>query len=131
MQVGSATSAASVSAGKAREGLSIGYDAFLKLLLAQMKNQDPTKPMDSSTYVSQLATLSNLEQVVQQSEKLDALLESGAASQALAIIGREIVSADGALMGRVVSARVTDAGLVATLESGAEMLVERGVRFGI
>ena len=34
---------------------SVDYQSFLKLLMAQMKNQDPTKPMDSTQYVAQLA----------------------------------------------------------------------------
>src|SRR3712207_8435764 len=35
---------------------------FLKLLMAQMKNQDPTEPMKSTEYMAQLATFSQVEQ---------------------------------------------------------------------
>ena len=41
---------------------SVDYNAFLQLLIAQMKNQDPTKPMDSAQLMSQLASFSNVEQ---------------------------------------------------------------------
>ena len=35
---------------------SLNYDSFLKLLVAQMKNQDPTEPMDAAQQMAQLAT---------------------------------------------------------------------------
>ena len=42
----------------------VDYQSFLKLLVAQMKNQDPTDPMDSTQYVAQLAAFSQVEQAV-------------------------------------------------------------------
>jgi flagellar basal-body rod modification protein FlgD len=51
--------------------------AFLKLLVAQMKNQDPLKPMDNTEFVSQLAQFSNLEQVMGINTRLDALTVQG------------------------------------------------------
>jgi hypothetical protein len=39
-------------------------DTFLQLLVAQIKNQDPTQPVDSSTFLSQLAEFSQLEQLM-------------------------------------------------------------------
>ncbi len=37
---------------------------FLQLLVAQIKNQDPTKPVDSTQFMTQLAQFSNLEQLI-------------------------------------------------------------------
>lgn len=37
---------------------------FLQLLVSQLKNQDPLNPMDSTTFVAQLAQFSELEQVI-------------------------------------------------------------------
>lgn len=130
MQIGSTTPVAGTPAvGREKAaGLALGYEAFLQLLLAQLKNQDPTNPMDSTTYVSQLATLSNLEQVIQQSEKLDAILDAEGVSQAAALVGRSVTSQDGSVSGIVVSVHLTDSGLIATLESGAEMTVGDGMR---
>lgn len=51
----------------------IGQDAFLKLLVAQLQNQDPTKPQDNGEFIAQLATFSSLEKLTEISTKLDAL----------------------------------------------------------
>jgi flagellar basal-body rod modification protein FlgD len=106
---------------------SIGYDAFIQLLLAQLKNQDPMKPLDSNEYVAQLASLSNLEQGIKQNEKLDQIFAASSIAQINTIIGRTVTSADGTLSGQVTSARLTTDGIVATLASGDEMLIGAGV----
>lgn len=51
----------------------IGQDAFLKLLVAQLQNQDPTKPQDNGEFIAQLATFSSLEKLTDISNKLDAI----------------------------------------------------------
>lgn len=43
-------------------------DTFLQLLVAQIQNQDPTQPIDSSTFLTQLAEFSQLEQLIQINE---------------------------------------------------------------
>jgi flagellar basal-body rod modification protein FlgD len=48
-------------------------DSFLQLLVAQMKNQDPSSPMDNNEFVNQSAAFSSLEQLINLSEKLDSL----------------------------------------------------------
>jgi flagellar basal-body rod modification protein FlgD len=52
---------------------SLDKTAFLKLLVAQMKNQDPLKPVDNTEFVAQLAQFSNLEQVMGINTRLDQL----------------------------------------------------------
>jgi flagellar hook assembly protein FlgD len=47
----------------------LGRDAFLKLLVTQLQNQDPVKPKDDTEFISQLATFSSL-------DKLGAIEES-------------------------------------------------------
>ena len=46
---------------------------FLKLFVAQLKNQNPTQPQDPTQFVAQLAQFSSLEQQVQMRQDLDAL----------------------------------------------------------
>jgi flagellar basal-body rod modification protein FlgD len=76
-------------------GTFVDYQAFLKLLVAEMKNQDPTSPMESTEYVAQLAAFSQVEQSVQINAKLETILQASALTQATAMIGKEITSADG------------------------------------
>ncbi len=49
------------------------YQMFLKMLTAQMKNQDPLNPIESSDYAAQLATFSGVEQQVRTNDLLTAL----------------------------------------------------------
>ena len=53
---------------------------FLKLLVAQLKNQDPTSPQDGTQFVSQLAQFSSLEQQIQMRTDLDSINVSLAAT---------------------------------------------------
>jgi flagellar basal-body rod modification protein FlgD len=55
-------------------------NTFLQLLVAQIQNQDPTQPIDSSTFLTQLAEFSQLEQLIQINENtsnLDPTSSSG------------------------------------------------------
>ena len=52
---------------------SLGKDAFLQLLVTQMKYQDPLNPQDNSEYLSQLAQFSALEQMTNVSDGLTSL----------------------------------------------------------
>ena len=105
----------------------VDYQSFLKLLIAEMKNQDPTKPMDSTQYVAQLATFSQVEQSVQTNTKLDQILQSSALAQADTLIGRSITSGDGDTTGIVKEVRLASNGLIAVLEDGTELAVGPGV----
>jgi Flagellar hook capping protein len=106
---------------------SLNYNTFLKLLLEQMRNQDPTAPMKSTDYMAQLATFSQVEQTMIGNNKLDALLSSSVLSQADSVIGRTVTSADGTLSGQVSSVRITNDGAVAKLSTGEEVLITPGI----
>jgi flagellar basal-body rod modification protein FlgD len=106
---------------------SLDYDAFLQLLIAQMKNQDPTKPADPSQFISQLASFSGVEQAIKTNNKLDTLMTSLALSQAEGFIGRTVASADGSVQGTVAGIRIVSGGAVAILEGGQELPLTAGV----
>ncbi|MBN8995431.1 MAG: flagellar hook assembly protein FlgD [Rhizobiales bacterium] len=106
---------------------SLDYSAFLKLFIAQLKNQDPTQPMDSSQFVVQLATFSQVEQAYSTNSKLDSLLTANALSIGDQVIGRTLTSADGSVSGTVASVKITSDGAVATLTSGKTITLDSGV----
>jgi flagellar basal-body rod modification protein FlgD len=120
---GVGTSATTTSAAKA----SVDYQSFLKLLVAEMKNQDPTQPMDSTQYIAQLASFSQVEQSIQVNSKLDSLLQLSQLSQAGSIIGKTVTSEDETVSGVVNSVRLTSEGLVAVLDTGDNLLIGDGV----
>ena len=69
-------------------------EAFLKLLVAQLKHQDPLEPMEDVEFIGQLTQFSNLEQVMKTNDKLDQLsVATGAqvSSQAVDMAGRTVV----------------------------------------
>ena len=105
----------------------LDYNSFLTLLMAEMKNQDPTKPMDSTEYVAQLATFSQVGQAVETNSKLDQLLQSSALSQAGSIIGHTVTSADGTVSGTVSEVKVLSDGITAVLSDGQEVAIGAGV----
>lgn len=128
MNVASVTAAsANQRTASAEKTSTVSYDNFLRLLLTQMKNQDPTDPMKSTEYMAQLATFSQVEQAVKSNEKLDALLSSFALSQADSVIGRTVTSADGTISGQVSSVKITSHGPLATLTNGRELLLGQGI----
>lgn len=71
----------------------LGKDAFIKMLVEQLKNQDPTEPIKNEDLAVNLAQFSQVEQLVDINKKLDGGGLSDSASLA-AFLGRE-VSVDG------------------------------------
>lgn len=72
-------------------------NAFLQLMIAQMKNQDPLSPMDNSQMVAQLATFSTLEQLTNMASDIAELKESlvtqnsqSLLTQGAALIGKDV-----------------------------------------
>lgn len=110
-----------------RSRAQLDYDAFLKLLIAQMKNQDPTQPMESTEYIAQLAAFSNVEQAVQTNAKLDSLMAALSLSQADGVIGRTVSSADSDISGKVTALRVAEGGTVLILDNGQELPFGPGI----
>ena len=73
---------------------SLDQDAFLRLLITQLRNQDPMSPMADEDFIAQLAQFSSLEQMQQLNAGFDAFGKSAVATQAFAMIGKTIDYAD-------------------------------------
>ncbi len=103
------------------------YDDFLQLLIAQLKNQDPTDPVDASEQLAQLATFSQVEQSIQTNKKLDALLAGSNLTQAGGYVGKYIESADGSVKGTIASVKIYSDGIIATTLEGGNILIQPGI----
>lgn len=115
----------SSSVGAAQQN-TLDYDAFLKLLVEQMKNQDPLEPTSETEYVAQLATFSNVEQNIITNERLMSLITTNTLTDAQSLIGRTITNGTGE-SGEVASVRVASGAISATLTDGREITVGDGV----
>lgn len=106
----------------------LDYDSFLKLLIASMKNQDPTKPNDPAETMSQLASFSNVEQSIKLNEKLESLISVSSAGQAADLVGKTVSSLDGVVSGVVKGVELRTDGLVLILKGGMRLTVGDGIR---
>lgn len=81
----------------------LGKDDFLKILITQLTNQDPTKPLEDKEFIAQMAQFSSLEQMNNMARNLEKLSGVLNASQAIGLLGRqvEIALPEGTLSGRV------------------------------
>ncbi len=75
-------------AKKERSGGALGKEAFLQLLVAQMKYQDPLEPTSNTEYISQLATFSSLEEMQNMRASLEANQAIDVSGQTQYISGR-------------------------------------------
>src|SRR5690625_5259322 len=76
-----------------RPSSELGKDEFLKILMAQLQNQDPLNPLDDKDFIAQMATFSSLEQLMNMSESIDALVQNQLISpivQYSHMIGKEV-----------------------------------------
>ncbi len=84
-------SAASLAeaANKSSKGNTLDKDAFLQLLVAQMKYQDPLEPTSNTEYISQYATFSELEQMQNMSASMDLFRASALVGQTVLLNVRD------------------------------------------
>ncbi len=90
---GTATSKTETGATADSKTLSGDLTFFLKMLTTQLKQQDPSQPMDVNQMTQQIATLSSVQQQVNTNKNLEKLLAQGQTSQlstAVSYIGNEI-----------------------------------------
>ena len=128
----SSTSSAASAAGSANalQTPTVDYNQFLTLLIAEIQNQDPTQPMDPTQSVTQLATISGVQQAMQSNATLSSLLTNSSLAQAEHLIGQTITSADGTTSGTVASVNVGASGSIATLTNGSTVTLANGVTIG-
>ena len=85
-----------VPKGGVNPGAVLDKDDFLKLFVAQMQYQDPTKPMDNSAMMGQMASFSTLEQMANMAKSQGQVNATLAQGQAIGLIGKTVTYVDAA-----------------------------------
>jgi len=65
-------------------------DMFMKLLVTQLKYQDPTRPMEDREFIAQMAQFSTLEQMSNMNKEMANLLKSSRSNEAFSLLGKQI-----------------------------------------
>lgn len=114
-----------VSATQPLSEATVGQDDLFKILLTQLKYQDPLKPTDNSAFIAQLAQFTSLDQARQTNENMQSLLQLQATNQSVGLIGKtvEITSSTGNEVGQVttISFNQGSPSLTVKTTAGAEL----------
>lgn len=112
----------------------LGKDAFLKILMTQLQNQDPLNPMQDKDFIAQMATFTSLEQLTNMGKSIDSLVSAQEQSQLVSynqFIGKEVswhkidestdtpVVTEGS--GKITSLKFTDGVATFILEDGTTL----------
>jgi flagellar basal-body rod modification protein FlgD len=128
-------STGSSSSSSSASGVTLGGTDFLTLMLAQLQNQDPTSPVDSNEFLSQLASLSEVQGINQLNTSFASLSSSMVSSQALqasSLLGHQalvasstasLATAGGAVTGAI-SVPQTSSSVVLNVTNSAGVLVQ-------
>ena len=104
-------------------GDQLGKDVFLQLLVAQMRYQDPSNPVDSSQMMAQTATFTQVEKLEEIATQNAAMLVLQEASTAGAMVGRTATYTDtdgAAVTGRISAVRLAQGDQEAVAVIGGE-----------
>lgn len=106
--ISTASATATSTTNKATNTL--GKDAFMKMMIAQLQNQDPLNPMDGTAFVAQLAQFSSLEQMQNLNTVMSSLptyLNESSNAQMVNLIGNEATAKGNVINVSGASAKIT------------------------
>lgn len=117
----------------AQKGDQLGQDDFMRLLVTQLKNQDPTKPMDNADFLTQIAQFDMVEGIQSSQKSLDAMIDAMFANrtlQATGLVGKNVVAnsnvadlSDGGEIRGVVDLPATASGLAVQITNAVGQVV--------
>ena len=131
---GTGTAGSSSTSSSSANGVTLGGTDFLTLMLTQLQNQDPTSPVDSNEFLSQLASLSEVQGINQLNTSFASLSNSLVGSQALqasSLLGHQALVASstaslataGGTVSGAVSVPQTSSSVVLNITNSAGVLV--------
>jgi flagellar basal-body rod modification protein FlgD len=97
--IGATTTAGSNVATAGGNAISVDptEDRFLKLLIAQMKNQDPLNPLDNAQVTSQMAQINTVQGIAKLNASVTSMLAEFQGAQAISLAGRQVLVAGNSL----------------------------------
>jgi flagellar basal-body rod modification protein FlgD len=116
---------ASTSAATSGASSGPGQTDFMKLLMAQMKHQDPTSPTSATDYVTQMAQFSSVQGLNQLNQSIASLLALQGLTQGVSLIGKTVSYTTAA--GKTASGTVGSVAMVA----GQPQLVINSTNVGL
>jgi flagellar basal-body rod modification protein FlgD len=122
MAIQPVTSSPTQQAAQAGKNTTLGKDDFLKLLITQLRNQDPLNPLDQNQFLAQTAQFTTLEKFQNMEtdlESLKTLQQEQTFSQAAALLGKTASSA-----GRDVQLTSAGAGLPFAVEAPGSVNID-------
>jgi len=114
----------------------LGKNEFLKILMTQLQNQDPLDPMDDREFISQMATFSQLEQMMTMTQSIEQLVDNQMISPVIKyshMIGQEVTyerydeesgKVESIETSKVVSVSQKDGWAVLKLENGDKVIAD-------
>jgi flagellar basal-body rod modification protein FlgD len=121
---GTTANGASTANAATASGVTLGGTDFLTLMLAQLQNQDPTSPVDSNEFLSQLASLSEVQGITQLNTSFSTLsnsLISNQAMQASSLLGHQVLATSST--GTLATAGATLTGAVNVPQTSSQVTV--------
>lgn len=111
-----------------KDGNNLDKDAFFKLLITQLKYQDPLTPMDNTEFIAQMAQFSSLEQMANMNANLSQFLRIQALSEGASLIGRNVETVDAdtgeIIRGEVVRVSFEEGSMYAYLDNDRKIDIE-------
>jgi flagellar basal-body rod modification protein FlgD len=80
--------------GEGQNSADLGKDDFMKLMMAQLKHQDPMKPMDDQAFIAQVAQFNSLDQMTKLNETITAMFGAQQLAEASGMIGKFVAAID-------------------------------------
>lgn len=101
---------------------------FVRVMIAELANQDPLEPQDSGALLEQLSSLRNIESQLSLQKQLGSLVLQNQIASAGGLIGKTVAGLDGSndqVTGEVQSVRIQDGKVLLELDSGRSLAMDR------